>query len=343
MNLLLDAIKKHPQAPEAPAQPPAGDAAAHAESAPQPDRHAAGNLFAAKLPPPSVNGLHMPAPPLLIALGATLLLLIAGYIYLVSQVAPAGPVLAQAPVAPSMLAASAPALAADAEPPQPASAPSTSPEIIPLEAKQATPLPLPSPVRIARARNESVDPQLAAAYSAYRNNRLEEARQRYQELLLRDRNNGDALLGLATIAQQLGELPAAEQYYARVLLLDPRNAIAHAGLAALHADDDGNESRLKLLLREQPGASALHFALGNLYAEQGRWSEAQQAYFTAWSLAHDNAEFAYNLAVSLDHLGQDNTAVQYYRQALQLDASQRAGFDHAAVEHRIERLAPPTK
>ena len=146
------------------------------------------------------------------------------------------------------------------------------------------------------------------------------------------------MLFRSTIAQQRGETPMAAQYYARVLALDPRNALANAGMSALSADSENNESRLKNLLREQGNSTALHFALGNLYAGQSRWGEAQQAYFNAYTLESGNAGCAFNLAVSLDHLGQGKLAAQHYQRALQLDVSRSAGFDHAQISQRIEEL-----
>jgi uncharacterized protein HemY len=53
-------------------------------------------------------------------------------------------------------------------------------------------------------------------------------------------------------------------------------------MSALNIDEN-SESRLKNLLREQRDSAALHFALGNVHARQNRWSEAQQAFFKAFS------------------------------------------------------------
>src|SRR5450759_5046257 len=116
-----------------------------------------------------------------------------------------------------------------------------------------------------------------------------------------------------------------------------RNVAANAGMSALTTDDN-RESRLKTLLNEQQNSSSLHFALGNYYAEQARWGEAQQAYFNGYRLEPDNAELAFNLAVSLDRLGQKKSAAQYYQRALQLDPEHNAGFDHAKISQRIEEL-----
>ena len=185
---------------------------------------------------------------------------------------------------------------------------------------------------------QDADPLLGDAYLAYRSGNLDEAQRLYQEILGKDAQHIDALLGLAAIAQQRGRNTQAVQYYTRVLALDPRNAAANAGMVALSADD-GNESRLKTLLNEQNDSAILHFALGNHYAGQSRWGEAQQSYFHSYALEPGNAGFAFNLAVSLDHLGQSELAVQYYRHALQLDEARRAGFDHAQLSQRVHELA----
>ena len=77
-------------------------------------------------------------------------------------------------------------------------------------------------------------------------------------------------------------MTAAIQYYRQVLSLDPRDPVAHAGMSAFASGDAaGKESRLKQVLTQTPQSAALHFALGNLYSEQSRWGEAQQAYFNA--------------------------------------------------------------
>lgn len=193
------------------------------------------------------------------------------------------------------------------------------------------------PVYLQPQSEPSLDPALNRAYQAYRAGKLDEARQLYLDVLAKDPQNSDALQGLGVIAQQRGEDTIAAQYYARVLNLDPRNAVANAGMSALHASGN-HESRLKTLLREQGDSAALHFALGNLYAEQSRWSEAQQAYFNAYTLDAKNAHLAYNLAVSLDHLGQGKLAADYYQRALQLDTSNSAGFNHAQVSQHAEEL-----
>ncbi len=194
-----------------------------------------------------------------------------------------------------------------------------------------------------KQEGDAVDPTLLAGYQAYRNGDLRTAWQHYSDVLHKDAKNRDALLGLAAIAQQQSQDTIAARYYDQVLALDPRDPIAHAGMSALFgaANAAGTESRLKLLLSQQPQSAALHFALGNHYAEQSRWGDAQQAYFNAYGIDPGNAQFAFNLAVSLDHLGQSKPAAQYYQRALQLDTSDSAGFDRTQTQQRLQELATP--
>lgn len=187
--------------------------------------------------------------------------------------------------------------------------------------------------------SDSIDPVLTNAYQAYQNGDYATAERSYRSALAQDKNNRDALLGLAVITQQQGKDDAALQYYHRVLLLDPRDPAAQAAMVALdHGDPADKESRLNQLIAQQPDSAELHFALGNQYADQSRWAEAQQAYFNALAVEPNNALFAFNLAISLDHLGQLHAAAQYYRQALQLDISGHSGFTREQVQQRLGEL-----
>jgi tetratricopeptide (TPR) repeat protein len=190
--------------------------------------------------------------------------------------------------------------------------------------------------------SDSITPVLLDAYQAYQRGDYASAAKGYHEVLNKDARNRDAMLGLAAIAQQQEQDEIAQYYYRQVLLLDPRDAFAQGALSAYSTSTGAdNESQLKQMISEQPRSSALHYALGNVYAGQSRWADAQQAYFNARMLEPSNAQFTYNLAVSLDHLGQRKSAAQHYRQALQLDTNNNAGFDHAQAQQRLNELTAP--
>ncbi len=185
---------------------------------------------------------------------------------------------------------------------------------------------------------DAITPALLDAYQAYQRGDYIVAAQGYRQVLGKDKHNRDALLGLAAIAQQQGQDEAAQQYYRHLLLLDPRDPAALTALMTYAPDEGDTESRLKTMLADQPRSSALHFALGNYYADISSWGDAQQHYFNALTLAPNNAQFAFNLAVSLDHLAQRKLAARYYQQAVQLDRSGNSGFDHAQAQQRLNEL-----
>ena len=186
-----------------------------------------------------------------------------------------------------------------------------------------------------------VHPKVDTGYAAYLAGDLPTARADYQSALREDAGNRDALLGLAAVDVRSGRYEAAEAAYLRLLQADPNDAHAQAGLIALRAsrlDPLATESRVKTLLAADPGANVLYFTLGNQLAQQGRWAEAQQEYFKAYAADPDNADFAFNLAVSLDHLRQSKLALDYYRRAIALAEKRAASFDLAAARNRAAQL-----
>ena len=196
-------------------------------------------------------------------------------------------------------------------------------------------------IRVARAVQPArVVPALENAYTALNSGDLGNAQQQYETVLRQDANSRDALLGLATVAARQNQGAQASAYYLRLLELDPNDATAVAGLVSLRGGDASqSERRLKAILASNPDAGPALFALGNLYAQQSRWPEAQQTYFRAYTAAPDNADYAYNLAIGLDRLNQGTLALTYYQRALALAQDKAAGFDRNALRQRMHELS----
>jgi tetratricopeptide (TPR) repeat protein len=268
--------------------------------------------------------------------------------------APAGPAaipgLPGAPAAASAAAASAPITKPAAAASQASTAPEAAPAPRPAPAPRlAAASPASTPFRaaapsaaLAQTRlPPQVHPKVESGYSAYLAGNLVAARTEYLEALREDGSNRDALLGLAAVDVRTGRYESAEALYLRLLQIDPNDAHAQASLIALRTgrqDPVTTASRVKSLLATDPGANVLHFTLGNQLAQQGRWAEAQQEYFRAFAGNPDNADFAYNLAVSLDHLRQSKPALEYYRRAIALAEKRESSFDLAAARTRATQL-----
>lgn len=195
---------------------------------------------------------------------------------------------------------------------------------------------------VRQTRTEDpVNVLLKQAWLAYNRADYSAAGKAYEKVLQREAKNRDALLGMAAVAIKNNDIKKAKQSYQLLLKLDPRDQVANAAMANLDKTTMGlqEESRLKSLLQQQPSATHLNYALGNYYGGQGKWPEAQAAYFKAWQGDAENADYAYNLAVSLDQLGKGKEALRFYRESLELAAKQNVSFSKSDVEKRINSLA----
>ncbi len=218
------------------------------------------------------------------------------------------------------------------------------------EPKKGAPLKL-----VSRTPAAGVDPTLLAAYQAYSRGDDTAAQKQYRQVLQSDIRNVDALLGMAAIAVRQSRYADANGWYQKVLEIEPRNSTALSAIAnsqistesvtAATADNVGTESRIKSMLAQQPEAANLHAALGNLYAAQNQWPLAQMAYFNASRYAPNSADYAFNLAISLDQLGKPALALAQYQRALALlnnsgDANSpgASNLDKAQLEARIQAL-----
>ncbi|HEY0061468.1 MAG TPA: tetratricopeptide repeat protein [Telluria sp.] len=183
-----------------------------------------------------------------------------------------------------------------------------------------------------------INPALTSAYQAFMAGDSATARTQYQRVLQQEPDNRDALLGMAAIAVNRGQNAEAGSFYARLVELDPTDAEAASGLASVQrSEPDQAESNLKKVLAASPHSGPAYFALGNVYAQQQRWPEAQQAYFQALGAAPANADYAFNLAVSLDRLGQKKLALDNYTRTLQL-AQPGSNVNRDTVQNRIAQL-----
>jgi Flp pilus assembly protein TadD len=226
----------------------------------------------------------------------------------------------------------------DVMPPVAAKAPAQAVRANPIA---AAPIDPDSPVRVTRNPLQ-VNPALMRGFDAFNRGELALAQVEYERAQKSDPRNTDAMHGLAAIAVRQGRHEQAELLYRRITEADPQDTVAMSALINSRGqiDPGAAESRLKSLSATQPELAAPQFSLGNLYARHGRWSEAQQAYFRAYSAEPDNPDILYNLAISLEHLRQNKLAAQYYGQAIAAAQIRPAGFDKAQATARLQALQP---
>ena len=185
----------------------------------------------------------------------------------------------------------------------------------------------------------SINVNLDHAYRLFSSGDAKAARPLYDSVLRNDPTNRDALLGVAAIELNENHPEQAAAIYSRLLDLDPNDPDAIAGLTSLQrGDPERSESQLKKVIAQSPQSGTSLFALGNLYMQQSRWSEAQEIYFRAFGTAPNNPDYAFNLAVSLDQLAQIKLALDYYQRALALAEHAPSNFNLEATKKRVVQL-----
>ena len=158
-------------------------------------------------------------------------------------------------------------------------------------------------------------------------------------MLEADPSNRNALLARAAIYMQNGNSDAAVKDYQALLLANPKDSMAMSSfLAVASISPQDTESQLKLMILDDPQSPHLNFALGNAYGAQKRWKDAQKHYFQALQNNPADPNYAYNLAVSLEHISQSGSAVTYYQLALDNYANGVATFSRDVVAQRMEVL-----
>ena len=183
------------------------------------------------------------------------------------------------------------------------------------------------------------DRWLNEAYAAYQRGDDPLALAKYNAVLEVDPGNRNALLARAAIKIQNNQVAEAIRDYQVLLLSNPKDSLAMSSMIAVaNYSPAQSETQLKLMIRDEPNSPYLNFALGNIFGAQNRWQEAQGMYFTAFENNPDDPNYAYNLAVSLEHIAKPNVAIAYYERALSNFSKGLATFDRAVVDARLELL-----
>jgi tetratricopeptide (TPR) repeat protein len=180
---------------------------------------------------------------------------------------------------------------------------------------------------------------LKDAFEAYQRGDNNAALEKYNRVLTDDPQNRNALLARAAINVQSDNNVKAIKDYQTLLIANPKDSFAMSSLISVASiSPSKSESQLKQMMRDEPLSPHLNFVLANIYSTQNRWQEAQNHYFKALENNPDDPNYAYNLAVSLEHIAKPKVAIVYYQLALANFNNGRATFNKAIVDKRVEIL-----
>jgi Tfp pilus assembly protein PilF len=191
------------------------------------------------------------------------------------------------------------------------------------------------------ARTEELD----LAYQDLSRGQWEAAERRYRALLVKDRQNPDIWTGLGAAVMRAGQIDEAESMFRRALELNPGDVYARAMLLSLSRSiDPHRDSQFATLANQTTGSATIQAAvyalLGAEHAAARRWGEAQQAYFNALAADPVNPDYAYNMAVILEHMRQPRLAYDFYKKALEFSKLRSSQFELSRVESRLSALKP---
>ncbi|MGI9271361.1 MAG: tetratricopeptide repeat protein [Woeseiaceae bacterium] len=211
------------------------------------------------------------------------------------------------------------------------------------DAVRSAPVDQPRPVAVT-VTDASIDDNayasLKEAFSAYERGDYEQSEMAYRRALSIAPRHPNALQGLAAILHRSDRFDESRQFYESLLSVDPGNTAAAAAL--LTGGDEttrvANESDIKQLIQRHPNSAGLQFALGQLMARQSRWADARDLFVTAVRLDGDNADYLFNLAISLEHLGLYGDARESYEAAL-ASASAASALNSEIAIARIESIS----
>lgn len=195
--------------------------------------------------------------------------------------------------------------------------------------------------------NNGASQHINEAYQSLLSGNVNLATKQYQALFNKLPDNKDVLYGVAAISAIRGDARTAARHYLQISSLYPQEIKARIALSQLlaQAAPEQSEALIIELAEKHPDSPELSTLLGNVCAGREDWSGAQQHYFRAVSLTPSAPESAFNLAVSLDHLGKHKAALRYYRKSIELtQTSTTSQIDLAVVQRRIatlQRLSAP--
>ena len=200
-------------------------------------------------------------------------------------------------------------------------------------------------IRISKnSRVPVLDPDIQLGYEALQQFNVAKARQSYLAALQRDGSQRDALLGLLHASHAMGDDVMGDNVTAlnalkRLRELYPRDAYALAAAYLITGSGAAEtESRFKSLIDHVENSAPLYYALGILYADQGRLGEAHIALDQAVSRSNHQPDYVFNLAVVLDRMGHSASAAKQYVRALNLSNEQPAAFSRDVARSRAKVL-----
>lgn len=185
-------------------------------------------------------------------------------------------------------------------------------------------------------------------YLLLRSGNAEEAERIFQEVLrlekLTEQNRFQIQLMMGLALWKKGDLDGAIRMY-ESFLKEGENTLVYANLGFLYLQRDSAEEVLPFLQKAYEYNDSNPVILDNLaegYLRTEQWEQAETLLSGLVAQPRPIAEHYYHYAVVLEHKGDTDGALKYYRKAHAMDLNALSGLDCRKIEERIETLEQMT-
>lgn len=170
-----------------------------------------------------------------------------------------------------------------------------------------------------RASKTEVFGLLEEGYDALMSGNYSGAEQAYQGALSSEADNELALFGLATTYHKQGNLEQARAYYGKLLTKNPYHREGLNNFMALVSQEAPEQAlaELEKLELANPDFSPIPAQIGLILNQQGDLKAAAGKLARALELEPGNLSYQYNLAVTLDRMGDAPQALALYQNLLE--------------------------
>jgi Tfp pilus assembly protein PilF len=129
------------------------------------------------------------------------------------------------------------------------------------------------------------------------------------------KNPAKLKMAYGQLMEESGHHAEARKNYDAVLALQPKNVDAVLAIARL--DEVGGhteqaEQGYRRAVKLAPNSAQAHFSLGKFLANQRRWTESAESLTKAMLSEPDHVQYRYELAVTLVHCGDVNSAMPHF-------------------------------
>ncbi len=181
------------------------------------------------------------------------------------------------------------------------------------------------------AKIDATKELLQIGLNFHKEGNLDEAKQKYDEILSVDSSHFDALQLSAILHKQIGHYHAAIDLFNRALKIRSSCSVVLCNLGVTYRAIGEREKALHAYseaIRADSNNAEAHYNLGNLYKDEGKLAEAISAYEEAIKLNPNHADAFYNKGNAHKQLRELNEAYDSYTSVIKLCPNHAAAINN---------------